>query len=272
MQKTIWSLIGCGWLGSPLLQKFIKQYPNVQFVVTTRSQEQSQNLLLQHENIEWLRLDLEQLDSDDNKKSLERLKSASMMMYLLPPQPIDQLKYFLSFFSPEMKIIFTSSTSVYGKNLGNINEDGAHLDIQKTQSPLLVESVLYLKSHFKNSTILRLGGLYGDKRHPVFFLQGRKDCRGENELIHLCSQKDAIQAISSVVEKNVWGETIHIVSDLRIKKSVYYKTMAESLNLTPPEYLSESTQTFQTNLDNKKSKNLLGITYDNPLEYRPIKP
>ena len=268
MQKNIWSLVGCGWLGTPLLQNLIKTYPDVYFIVSTRTNDQCQNLLQQHQNIKWVNLDLNDLSKQNNQAALTELKKSSVMIYLLPPQPLEQLKEFASHFSPELKFVFTSSTSVYGKNLGVVQENNFVLNEKNTNSPLLVSSEEFIKSYFTAPTLLRLGGLYGSKRHPVFFLQGKKDCRGGQEFIHLCSQLDGVTAISKVLDKQIWGETIHIVSDLRIKKSLYYQKMAEKLELESPEYLEETSNQDQTNLDNSKAKNLLEMNFENPLEYK----
>jgi nucleoside-diphosphate-sugar epimerase len=268
MQKKIWSLVGCGWLGTPLLQNLIKTYPDVHFVVSTRTNDQCQKLLQHHQNIKWVHLDLTDLTSSSYKDALKELKQSSLMIFLLPPQPIEHLQNFVSSFSPELNFVFTSSTSVYGKNLGLVQEKDVILDPENTNSPLLISTEEFIRSYFKRPTLLRLGGLYGNKRHPVFFLQGRKDCRGGNEFIHLCSQQDGVTAILKVIEKQVWGETIHIVSDLRIKKSLYYQKMAEKLKLESPEYLEEVSTQDQTNLDNSKAKNLLEMNFENPLEYK----
>ena len=270
MQKSTWSIVGCGWLGTALLQNLIKTYPDVQFVVSTRTNDQSQNFLQENKNIEWIHLDLNDLSTPENQASLLKLHKSSLMLYLLPPQPLEQLKTFFSSFSSELPIVFTSSTSVYGKGLGSVQESDITFDLQNTNSPLLVSSENYIKSYFKHPTILRLGGLYGGKRHPIYFLQGRKECRGGNEFIHLCSQNDAVMAYIKVLEKKIWGETFHIVSDLRIQKSIYYQQMALRLNLPPPEYLAESVEQNQTKLDNSKAKKMLGMTFNNPLEYKPL--
>ena len=137
-----------------------------------------------------------------------------------------------------------------------------------SQSPVLVKSEHFLLSKFKSITILRLGGLYGLKRHPLYFLQGRKNVAGANEYLHLVHLDDCVLAISQVLNLNRWAEIFNIVSDLRISKKLYYHFMAEKMKLAPPEYTNENTiLEQQNNISNEKSKILLKINYLDPKNF-----
>lgn len=252
MKNEFLCLIGCGWLGKPLA-KTLKN-DGYRIVATTAH---DQSVEFQNDGISYIRYDLAQ----DPLPSLAL--DADVIVYTIPPLEISVVKHFFDQLPADKKIIFTSSTAVYGKNMGAVNED-TPLDLNNTHSPLLLETENYLRTRFKAATILRLGGLYGDKRHPVYFLQGKKGLTNGQEFIHLVHQQDCIKAISSVIEHELWGKTLNIISDLRITKRDYYTDMAEKLSLPLPEYVESDKGMKETKISNQKSKELLVINYLNP--------
>lgn len=257
MRKNSICLIGCGWLGLPLA-KYLKEAGH-EVSVTTSTDRQTELLDL------GIRSEI--LDLSLSPRLLQSHLNADVIIYTIPPLDIQYVRDYLEQLPKDKKIIFTSSTSVYSKNSGLINEE-KDLDEKTSQSPVLVKTESFLSSKFKNITILRLGGLYGLKRHPLYFLQGRKNISGPNEYLHLVHLDDCIQAISQVLNLNQWAEIFNIVSDLRIRKKEYYHFMAEKMKLTPPEYTNESTLSDQqTNISNEKSKNYLKINYLDPRNY-----
>ena len=114
---------------------------------------------------------------------------------------------------------------------------------------------------------MRPGGLYGKKRHPVYFLQGKAGLKTGDELLHLAHLDDVIKAIISVLKTDLWHETFNIVSDLRIPKKDYYTSIAQKLNLSPPQYEDQQSIHQETNISNEKSKNMLGLIYKDPNEF-----
>lgn len=257
MRKNSICLIGCGWLGLPLAKSLIEAGHSVSVTTATDRYTELLNLGI-HSEI---------LDLSQSPSLLLSHLNADVIIYTIPPLDPQYISDYLEQLPKDKKIIFTSSTSVYSKNSGQINEE-KYLDEKTSQSPVLVKTEHILLSKFKSVTILRLGGLYGLKRHPLYFLQGRKNVAGANEYLHLVHLDDCVQAISQVLNLNQWGEIFNIVSDLRISKKEYYHFMAEKIKLTPPEYTNETTLLDQqTNISNEKSKNLLKINYLDPRNY-----
>lgn len=240
------SLIGCGWLGHDLAQSMAAQ--NFSVIGTTSGKNPSP----------YLPLDLKECPIVPDV-----ILSTDYVVYLIPPLEFSFVKNFFDQIPLDKKIIFISSTSVYGKHLGAVDEN-FELNDKTTSSPLLVETENYLRSRFIHLTVLRPGGLYGKKRHPVFFLQGKKDLKTGLELLHLAHLNDVMGAIKSVIDKDIWGETFNIVSDLRVIKKEYYTAMALKLKLPPPVYEIIPSDKPETSISNLKSKNLLGLNYIDP--------
>jgi nucleoside-diphosphate-sugar epimerase len=240
MHKKI-GLIGRGWLGSPLEIALLNNGYHT-FSTTSKSFDIIKDPIPK-----------ELLESD-------------ILIYTVPPLGQKEAERFFSQIDIKKKIIFTSSTSYYGKNQGLVDENTLS-SIEITCSLVLFETEQFLKNKFKNLTIIRPGGLYGEKRHPVFFLAGRSGITTGNELLHLVHQTDCVNAILSILEKNIWGEDFNLVSSLRILKKEYYREIAQKLNLTVLEY-SNMEISNPTNINNLKAKVRLGIEFLNPRDYR----
>jgi nucleoside-diphosphate-sugar epimerase len=250
-------VIGRGWLGKPLVSE-LKKNGNFHLWCTSYHDQSEE---LKHDGISYSCLDIKNVT-----ELPKELLLCEILIYTIPPLPLDIVKSFLERIPSDKKMIFLSSTSVYGKGLGEVDEN-IFLNVHNTSSPLLIETENFIRSHFKTSTILRLGGLYGQDRHPIFFLTGKKDLTTASEWLHLVSQNDCVKAILSVLDQNIWNETINIISDLRIKKEIYYTTLANKLSLTAPQYLPAVALSHETKISNQKSKRLLGMKYENPDDY-----
>jgi nucleoside-diphosphate-sugar epimerase len=236
MNKNI-GLIGRGWLGSPL-EIALKNYGYLTFSTTSKSFDITKDPIPN-----------EFIESD-------------ILIYTVPPLGLKEAEKFFSQIDSNKKIIFTSSTSIYGKNQGFVDENTLST-LEITSSPVLYATEQYLKNKFKNLTIIRPGGLYDEKRNPVFFLAGRSGITTGNELLHLVHQTDCINAILSIVDKDLFGEDFNLVSDLRILKKEYYQEMAQKLSLAIPEF-SNTEVSNPTKISNEKAKKILGIEFLNP--------
>ncbi len=255
MKKKLLSLIGCGWLGKALALDLQSSGHNI--IATTAHDKTAE---FTASDVPYIQLDAA-LDFVP-----EDIKQSEVLIYMVPPLGVSHVKHFFDQIPSDKKIIFISSTAVYGKNLEHLDEEAAH-HVCSTGSPLLLETENYIKNKFSHATILRLGGLYGYKRHPVYFLQGKTELTGGNAFLHLVHRDDCIKAIKAVLQTSTWGETFNIVSDVKFRKNEYYSMMATKLNLTPPQYLHYEKSMKETVISNHKSKSKLGMTYLDPSEF-----
>ena len=255
MKKELLSLIGCGWLGKPLAQHLQRSGHNI---LATTSHDKSAEFAA--DDIPYITLDI------GHDLVTESIRNCDILIYMVPPLQLPLVKYFFDQIPKDKKIIFISSTSVYGKNLGVVDE-GTKNHTTNTNSPLLSETENYLTERFTHITILRFGGLYGDKRHPVYFLQGKTGLVGGNAFLHLVHRDDCIKAIMTVIKTASWGEIFNVVSDVKLKKNEYYEMMAKKLGLIPPHYLNEEKKVPETMISNTKSKVKLKMMYMDPSEF-----
>lgn len=245
MKKGKIGIIGLGYLGKPLAKKLTTEGYEV---VGTTSRE----------------YDLLKDDVPSN------LKHCDIVIYDVPPlSEIEAIEKCFKQFSRDKKFIYISSTSIYGPNAGAIDEN--YLPPENSPyAPIVLKLENIARAHFVNLCLLRFGGLYGNtpdhKRHPVTFLAGKTHLKTGSEFLHLVHVDDCIEAIMAVIEENFFPCELNIISDLRITKKEYYTHMAKKLGLEVPLY-DDVILSNPTKISNERSKELLGITYQNPLDY-----
>lgn len=217
------AVIGCGWLGLPLSQKLIEM-GHLVYGSTTRSEKIVD--LNKAEIIPFLYDGIHQVELPEWSHEIE------CVVLNFPPSksanyPV-QIENLLKQFPPSCAIIFTSSTSVYVETEGEVDENG----LVKTEHAVALAEKEVLNS--KNpATILRLGGLIGENRHPIRYLSG-KNVENGNHVVNLVHRDDVIASILSILENAAWNKTYNICWNHHPSKSDYYATKAKELNLTQP--------------------------------------
>ena len=190
------------------------------------------------------------------------ISASDIIVYAIPPLTLPLIERFFEQLGSEKKIIFISSTSVYGKSEGATDE--AHVLDACKGNPVLIATEAYLRDRFKKVTILRPGGLYGKNRHPLKFLSGKTGLKTGEEYTHLVHGEDVARAIKAVIEKDLWGEIFNLVSDCKMQKKDFYPELARKFGLTPPQYtMCENAN--PTVISNSKAKRIMGLVFHDPL-------
>jgi nucleoside-diphosphate-sugar epimerase len=244
------TVVGCGWLGLPLCESLIAAGHEVTATTTTPEKKETLSKIID------IRLFDVTKDIPD-----QNLLAADLIIYTIPPLGLGEIERFFHVVDRNQKIIFISSTSVYGKSAGVVDETSEKNSFTKN-GKYLSFSENYLRALFPNLTIIRPGGLYDESRHPVYSLQGKMGLTTGSELLHLVHRDDVIEAIKQIIENQLWSEDFNLVNDLRVPKKDYYSEVAQKLGLTPPQYIS-SQDVNPTNINNGKSKNRLALLYKN---------
>lgn len=218
MKKCL--IIGCGWLGRPLVEALQKQ--NIQVAATTTNDQkfiemqavQIHSLKLNRENgiLTWDSAPTKHFDSIIfTFPPFEGVLGA--MRSLLSPLTFDQL-------------IFTSSTGVYKESNAFLNEE-APIDPEHTVT-LMEEAVKDLAP--EKYMIFRLAGHIGPNRHPLrYFLAQQKVITNGNAPVNLIHQRDIISAIITCVKQQVCQKTYNLCSPEHPTKQAYYGELAKNL-------------------------------------------
>ena len=241
-KKTI-AVLGCGWLGLPLAEKLLALGHTIKG--STTSEDKLETL-----DVKGIQAYLVQCE-EDNCLGLEKfVENVDVLILTLPPgiRQNSERRFDLviknlaeNILHSNIKhLIFISSTSVYGKLTGAIDENSMPRPFSESGKQLLKCEELLLSATQYHTTVLRFGGLIGPNRHPVFSL-AKLDAivnpEGEINLIHL---EDCINCLLAVIEKQKENSVFNAVTPFHPDRKSYYNTMAEKVGISLPPFIVTS--------------------------------
>ena len=261
------SILGCGWLGLPLAKSLLQNGFSIKGSTTSLEKMSP----LQSEGITPFLVRLE--EHQISESIADFLANSQILIINIPPKLrggstenfVAKITTLLPFIenSTIEKVLFVSSTSVYGDDNDLVTEDSPlNPDTEGGRQLVIVENVLQKNRHFQ-TTILRFGGLIGEDRNPVRFLSGRENIENPNAPINLIHQDDCIGIIEKIIALNSWDETYNAVAPYHRTRQEYYTQKATELNLALPKFAASNTVTGKTILSDYLIKSL---------QYRFIKP
>lgn len=216
------SIIGLGWFGEALALELAGQHD---IYGTTRSEEKA--AVLEKKNITVEILTMASIPSGN-------LLAADVIVLNIPPSH-QQLEWFKSWhWNKQSHVIFISSTSVYGKNTGYVDE--TILPLPDTDNArILVEEENWFK-FFPVHTIIRFGGLIGLNRHPGKFLSGKTNIAGGNLPVNLIHLDDCVGFVKAVMEQKLTNEVFNLAHPEHPLRRDYYQSYCREHNLPLPEF------------------------------------
>ncbi|MFH6602769.1 NAD(P)H-binding protein [Maribacter algicola] len=260
-------VLGCGWLGWPLAKSFI--FDEYQVHGSTTSVEKLQSL--EKDGIKAFNV---QLKEDENDNGITPfLKGVDILIINIPPKLrgnneesyVNKMHRLHSAMktSHVKKMIFVSSTSIYGDIEGEVTEKTKPRPSTESGRQLLATEKIFWTDPDLEVTIIRFGGLIGPNRHPVSILSGKTNLSGGNLPINLIHLNDCIAIIKSVVFNKWWGEIFNGVYPHHPKKKEYYSAEAIKKGLPKPHYTVEK---------DKKGKIIASFNLINVKKYRFMTP
>jgi len=233
IQKNKIGIIGCGWLGLPLAKLLLLNKYSVKGSTTSKEKLQ----ILQNQKINPYLIEIKENEIKGDIDSF--MLGLDILIINIPPKmksnpnskyskKIESLNNFIKSKSIN-KILFISSTSVYGSNKGKVDSNTVPIPNSENGLEILKSEEILNKN--KNCTIIRFGGLIGKNRHPVYFLSKKNKVLNPQAPINLIHLEDCIQIIYSIIEKNKWGKTFLGVSPYHPKRINYYNKKCRELGL-----------------------------------------
>lgn len=239
MTNTV-AIMGCGWLGFPLAEVLIRD--GFQIRGSTTSEEKLERLKKAGIHPFLISLSEEGIEGDIQGF----LSNVDAVVINVPPKLRGhhtenyikkmQLLHGAISVSKVKKLIFISSTSVYGDIDGEVTEKTIPKPVTESGKQLLVSEDIFLNDAALKATVIRFGGLIGPDRHPVNMLSGRKNLSNGNAPINLIHLNDCIKIISEILKKDWWGETLNGVYPYHPTKQKYYTSKALGKGLQVPDY------------------------------------
>ena len=254
------SILGCGWLGMPLAKSLFEKGFSVNGSTTSLEKISA----LKSNGIQAFQIELSETEIKGEIDSF--LKNSEILIIDIPPKlrsissenfvkKIQNLIPFIEKATIE-KVIFISSTSVYGDDNSIVTETtNPNPDTESGKQLLETETVLQSNTNFK-TTVIRFGGLIGEDRHPIHFLTGRKNIENPEAAINLIHQKDCIGIIKAVIEQDCFGESFNAVAPFHPTRKEYYTQKAIELGLLVPEFVNSKIAFGKIILSEKVEKDL----------------
>lgn len=238
------AVVGCGWLGFPFAKEMIKKGWRIRGSTTTEAKLKklksygiepfmlnfpAQNRIdISHFQVDYLVINIPPGRRDS--KVLENY-SKIISWILEAAKNADTIR----------KIVFVSSTSVYGNSSDLIAENSKTLPQSGTGTAILEAEKLIIKSGIP-TIILRYGGLAGPQRHPGRFLAGQKGLTSGNQSINYLHLEDAIGVINYMIDHPIENEIFNVVAPIHPTKMEFYTKMAKSIKLEAPTFIDSTDQ------------------------------
>ena len=241
------SVLGCGWLGKPLSISLLDEGYSVKGSTTTEEKLE----LLEMNNITPYIVNISDFEEFDS------FLSSDILIISITSKDVDGFQNLISQIqsSDVQKVIFISSTSVYGRLNKVMTEEDVVL-----KTPLTEIEDLFRQNNFFETTIIRFAGLFGDERHPSnWFKNGRKipQPKGFVNMIH---KEDCIEIIHTIIDQNCWGQTFNACSNHHPTRREFYTIAKLSNDFEIPEFEENDVYEWKI-ISSKKLQDLLDYTF-----------
>ncbi|WBM72099.1 SDR family oxidoreductase [Buttiauxella sp. WJP83] len=263
------AIVGLGWLGMPLAMSLSARGWQVTGSKTTLDGVEAARM----SGIDSYQLQLTPeliCDTDD----LDALLDVDALVITLPARRTGEGDDFYLQAVQEIvdsalahdipRIIFTSSTSVYGEKEGVVKETSP-LEPVTASGRVLKELETWLHDLPGTSVdILRLAGLVGPERHPGRFLAGKTDVANGAHGVNLVHLEDVISAITLLLQAPKGGHIYNLCAPDHPSRAEFYSLMARQMNLDAPNFRTEAQNGRGKLVDGNRICNELGFEYQYP--------
>lgn len=164
---------------------------------------------------------------------------------------------------PPQRLVYTSSTGVYGQNDGSVVEETSPTEPAPETARVLVETERLLLQAARETgfpaAILRLAGIYGPGRGYWLrqFVQGQAVIEGQGErILNMIHRDDVAGAIIAALSHGTAGEIWNVVDDEPVTQLAFFQWLAQRLDRPLPPYAPESPEmTRKRGVTNKRVSN-----------------
>lgn len=256
MKRIAW--VGFGWLAQNIAKQLPKnEIESIYFSRTLKTTE-----------LKGYVFDL--LEPSCLDKYLKQFKELSHLVFTVPPSiSNDYVDYAVSFMNhicdvnQQLKIIVCSSISIYGMQEGLLNEKSI---VKPESSNALKLVALENEMSHLSVTFLRLGGLVGPGRHPIYHLSGKQNLKGKFHPINLIHSDEVVAFINLWIKNDWHHRTINLVNPSTMTKSAFYESIANRHQLKLPIFSEDSTVGKKVTSLNLKALNF-DKNFIEPLDY-----
>lgn len=236
------AILGCGWLGMELGKRLRKENHEVRGSVTRVEK------LTEVRAAGMIPYSIKLYEKGIQGDIRSFLSGVDVLVVDIPPglrkNPqvnfVRKIKKLVPYIEKSylQKVIFTSSTSVYQdtEEFPIYKEDAETNNHDETAVQLRNAELLFLNNENFNASVIRFGGLIGEKRHPITHLSGRTGVKNPEAPVNLVHQEDCLNAIFKLIELKKDNSVWNVVYPEHPGKENYYSGIATEKGLPAPEF------------------------------------
>jgi nucleoside-diphosphate-sugar epimerase len=251
-------IISLGWLGQKLAMHLAANKAEVWGTVST---EEKSNRINENTIIEAL---VWQSNEGISNALKSKLSATDILVLNLPPSVFSNETYaqglsqFLPFLHENAKVIFTSSTSVYPNDLEDAVESYVFKDGEINK---IGEAEAKLSSLLSDRlTILRLAGLIGEDRNPVYYLAKKEMNDNPDKPVNLIHRQDIIQIIEKLIRLDYFGQILNVCNPEHPSRENYYSKKAKQFKLPELNFSQQVLNEVDKVVNCAKLKDTIGYT------------
>ncbi len=205
-------IAGLGWLGRPLALLLQEQGWQVSGCCTSNEKAKT----LEEDGISTIKY--------VSGEPLPDFSQAETIIINFPPSQVEngidqEVERWMSKVKMDQRVIFISSTSVFGESQGVCNESTIAIPGKRGELLQKAEQEV-LKSN--RSVVIRPAGLFGPNRNPGLFFRTKKPAFGGNECVNLIDQDQLMQLICQVLRTPEFFGALHAVLPDHPQKAEFY--------------------------------------------------
>lgn len=261
------SILGAGWLGAPLAIRLKDKGHEVKVSTTTVEKM----TFFAEQGIPSFLIHVGTNSNDAVMAAL--LRNTDILLITIPPGRSQQtaegdyvakIRSVIPFIEQHgiKEVVFTSSTTVYLSLMGEVNEDSVIDPVSAMDRQIItIENMLLEHPGFK-STILRLGGLIGEDRHPVQYIVKRPVVEDANNPVNMIHRKDIIRFMEQIVKQDLPNEIFNVVAPISSNRRDFYTHEAQQLGLTPLPLFTDNPGADMRRVNGEKIVQRYGLAYE----------
>jgi len=259
------SILGAGWLGNPLALQLKSNGHQLKVSTTT-----TEKLSFFNEN--GIESYIVNVGSNSDTKNLDNLLTdTNILIITIPPgrsKPsestyVDRIKSIIPFIEKHdiKNVLYTSSTTVYLSLKGNLNEETPIVPVSEMDQQIFEIENLLLNNKKFNTTILRLGGLIGEDRHPVHFIVRKEVVDDANNPVNMIHRKDIIRFFEKIIDHEIPNDVFNIVAPINLNRRDFYTQEAAKLGLSPLPNFTDNPNADMRKVSGEKISKKYGLDY-----------
>ena len=271
------SILGCGWLGSPLARNLLAEGYTVKGS-TTHSEKLS---VMRDVGIQPFRLSL---NPALQPAAVDDFFDTDLLLIDIPPQTRSKGADFhpqqIEVVAEKIKkqgirhCIYISSTSVYPNLEREVSEEDAPA-LKEIASPKASQAALLGAEEILKAipdlklTIIRCGGLMGYDRIPGSYFAGKENLSTGSIPVNYIHRDDVIGIILEVIRQNYWNQNLNAVAPQHPSRREVYEQNASEFGFKAPTFTTEAASGYKLVSPAKLLKELqYQFRYPNPLDFR----